>query len=208
MLGKIQRNFQYRLFDYLMYAFLSFVRKTSKEIHILGIKNPTNISDLKKFDLRSGQPCIIITRDSKIISFYIINNLGSLNQIYGDKDYLFDALYLYDLSLVNLKKYNYLQNLLINTFLELSVAESKYNKDILEDLEERIFHNFLHLKIELPELKNNVIREFNKLEIEIGIKNRLLRALRKIKVSNRKLLRKKIDLDLSGYLLKINTFIS
>ena len=82
------------------------------------------------------------------------------------------------------------------------------NKDILEDLEERIFHNFLHLKIELPELKNNVIREFNKLEIEIGIKNRLLRALKKIKVSNRKLLRKKIDLDLSGYLLKINTFIS
>jgi hypothetical protein len=191
-----------------MYAFLSFVRKTSKEIHILGIKNPINISDLKQFNLRSGQPCIIVTKENKIVSFYIINHLGSLNQIYGQKDYLFDLNCLYDLTLINLKKYNYLQSLLINTFLELSVAESKYNKQILEDLEERIFHNFLHLKIELPELKNNVIKEFNKLEIEIGIKNRLLRALKKNKVSSRKLLRKKIDLDLSGYLLKINTFIS
>lgn len=191
-----------------MHAFLSFVRKTSKEIHILGIKNPTNISDLKQFGLKSGQPCIIVTKENKIVSFYIINNLGLLNQIYGQKDYLFDVSCLYDLSLINLKKYNYLQSLLINTFLELSVAESKYNKQILEDLEERIFHNFLHLKIELPELKNNVIKEFNKLEIEIGIKNRLLWALKKNRVSNRKLLRKKIDLDLSGYLLKINAFIS
>jgi hypothetical protein len=191
-----------------MYAFLSFVRKTSKEIHILGIKNPTNISDLKKFNLRSGQPCIIVIEENKIISFYIIRHFGAIEQIYGQNDYLFDVLFLYDLSIVNLKKYNYLQILLINTFLELSVAESKYNKEILEDLEERIFHNFLHLKIELPELKNNVIKEFNKLEIEIGIKNRLLWALKKNKVSNRKLLRKKIDLDLSGYLLKINTFIS
>lgn len=191
-----------------MYAFLSFVRKTSNEIHILGIKNPTNISDLKKFNLRSGQPCIIIIEENKVISFYIIRHFGTIEQIYGIKDYLFDVKFLYDLSLINLKKYNYLKNLLINTFLELSVAESKYNKEILEDLEERIFHNFLHLKIELPEMKNNVIKEFNKLEIEIGIKNRLLLALRKNKVSNRKLLRKKIDLDLSGYLLKINTFIS
>ena len=70
-------------------------------------------------------------------------------QIYGKNDSLFDLNKIYDLSLVNLKKYNYIKTLLINSFSSLSIEESKYKLKDLEDLEDRIFCNILHLKIDL-----------------------------------------------------------
>lgn len=190
-----------------MYAFLSFIRKNEKDINILGINKATSIPQLE-FELRSGQPCIVVINKNVLSSFYLIDNMGNLHQIYGLKDDLFDLDKLFDLSVKNLKKYNYITQILTNSFSELSIAESKYNKKELEELEERIFHNFLHIDMELQTIKLNIVKEINKLSIDKDIKNRLIINVKNTKIINRKLLRKKIDIDLSGYLIKINTFIS
>ena len=190
-----------------MYAFLSFIRKNEKEINILGINKITSIPKLDH-ELRSGQPCIVVIKQNVLSSFYIIDNIGNLHQIYGISDDLFLIDKLYDLSVKNLKKYNYITQILTHSFLELSMAESKYNKKELEDLEEKIFHNFLHIDMDLHSIKTNIIKEINKLSLDAELKNRLIISLKNSKIINRKLLRKKIDIDLSGYLIKINTFIS
>ena len=46
-----------------------------------------------------------------------------------------------------------------------------------------------------------------KSDLRIDLKNRLLANLKLVKNPNKKILNKKIDIDLSGYSIKINTFI-
>ena len=100
-----------------MHAFLTFIRKNNQDIHMLGIKNPENIIELSKFNLKSGQPIIAVVIDKELLSLYILDSLGNIMQIYGKNDSLFDLNKIYDLSLVNLKKYNYIKTLLINVSL-------------------------------------------------------------------------------------------
>jgi hypothetical protein len=190
-----------------MHAFLTFIRKNNQDIHMLGIKNPENIIELSKFNLKSGQPIIAVVIDKVLLSLYILDSLGNIMQIYGKNDSLFELNKIYDLSLVNLKKYNYIKTLLINSFSCLSIEESKYKLKDLEDLEDRIFCNILHLKIDLYKCKRLVIREINKSNIDNDLKIRLIYNIRKNKISNRKILRKKIDIDLQGYSINIDTLI-
>jgi adenine-specific DNA-methyltransferase len=53
-------------------------------------------------------------------------------------NHLFELDKLYDLSFKNIKKYNFIRNILIEAFLCLSIEESKYNKLLLEDLENQM----------------------------------------------------------------------
>ena len=73
-----------------MNAFLTFSRHKNEEIHLLGIKNPENVSVLSSFKLRSGQPVLCVIEKLNIIAFYLVDDEGELYQVYGDKDYLFD----------------------------------------------------------------------------------------------------------------------
>ena len=50
-----------------MIAYLTFLRKNKDYLHLLGIKNPTNIISLQNLNLTSGQPVIVIIKDD---SFY------------------------------------------------------------------------------------------------------------------------------------------
>ena len=174
---------------------------------MLGIKNPENIIELSKFNLKSGQPIIAVVIDKELLSLYILDSLGNIMQIYGKNDSLFDLNKIYDLSLVNLKKYNYIKTLLINSFSSLSIEESKYKLKDLEDLEDRIFCNILHLKIDLYKCKQLVIREINKSNLDNDLRIRLIYNIKKNKISNRKILRKKIDIDLQGYSINIDSLI-
>ena len=190
-----------------MKAYLTFARKKENDIHMLGIENPSNICDILFANLKSGQPILSIILNNKIVSFYIIDVEGNLHQRVGDIDHLFELNELSDLTLKNLRKYNLIKYFVSHVFQCLSIQEAKYNSEIFELLEEKIFYNLLHIQIELFKIKPAIIKEIKKSELSNEIKNRLLLSFNKTKNPNNKILNKKIDVDLSGYSIHINTLI-
>ena len=190
-----------------MKAYLTFVRKREDDVHMLGIENPINICDVLFIELRSGQPVITIIKNNRIIAFYILDIEGNLYQLIGDIDYLFDLSELTDLSLINLQKYNLIKYFVSHVFQCLSIQEAKYYSETFELLEEKIFYNLLHIEIDLYRIKILIAKEILKSEISDELKIRLLASLKQTKNPNKKILKKKIDVDLSGYSIKINTFI-
>lgn len=190
-----------------MNAYLTYVRKNENYIHLLGLKNSANIFNLTSLNLISGQPIIVVIKNNIILSLYSINDSGDLLQIFGTIDHLFELDKLYDLSAKNIKKYNFIRNILIEAFLCLSIEESKYNKNMLEDLENKIFYNFLHINSDLFEIKKFIIKEIKKSELDCNLKIRLLDRIQYHKNNKRRILKKKIDVDLSGYGININTLI-
>jgi hypothetical protein len=190
-----------------MNAFLTFSRHKNEEIHLLGIKNPENVSVLSSFKLRSGQPVLCVIEKLNIIAFYLVDDEGELYQVYGDKDYLFDINEIDDFCLINLSKYNYIRNLLMNMFDCISISEAIEYANIFEDLEDLIFYNYLHTQINNISLKNAIKKEIKKSILKFEIKSRLLSHLDTMKNPQNKILKKKIDIDLSGYSIYINTLI-
>lgn len=190
-----------------MKAYLTFVRRKEDDVHMLGISNPSNISKIMFIGLRSGQPVISIIQNNKIIAFYIIDADGNLFQLIGDIDYLFNLNELHDLSIINLQKYNTIKYFVSNLFECLSIQEAKHNSITFESIEEKIFYNLLHIEIDLYKIKSLIAKEIMKSDLRIDLKNRLLANLKLVKNPNKKILNKKIDIDLSGYSVKINTFI-
>ena len=55
-----------------MKAYLTFVRKNDKDIHLIGIKNPSNLQILNDLDLVSAQPIVCILKND-LINNIIIN---------------------------------------------------------------------------------------------------------------------------------------
>jgi hypothetical protein len=190
-----------------MKAYLTFVRRKENDVHMLGVENPSNICDILFIDLRSGQPILPIILKDKIIAFYIIDIEGNLYQLVGEIDYLFSLNQLTDLSLKNLQKYNLIKYFVSQIFQCLSIQEAKHNSEIFETLEEKIFYNFLHIEIELYKIKPAIVKEIKKSELSNELKYRLLSSLNKTKNPNNKILKKKIDVDLSGYSINVNTLI-
>ena len=190
-----------------MKAYLTFARRKEDDVHMLGIENPSNICDILFVGLRSGQPILPVISHNKIVAFYILDVEGNLYQIIGDIDYLFELNQLTDLSLKNLQKYNLIKYYVSHVFQCLSIQEAKHNSEIFELLEEKIFYNLLHIEIELYKIKSAIIKEIKKSELTFALKDRLLFCLNQIKNPNKKTLNKKIDVDLSGYSININTLI-
>ena len=190
-----------------MKAYLTFARRKEDDVHMLGIDNPTNICDILFANLRSWQPIIPVLLNNKIIALYIIDVEGNLYQIIGDIDLLFELDELNDLSLKNLQKYNLIKYFVSQVFQCLSIQEAKHNSEKFELLEEKIFYNLLHIEIEIFKIKQFIAKEIKKSELSIELKNRLLISLNLTKNPNNKILKKKIDVDLSGYSIDINTFV-
>jgi hypothetical protein len=157
--------------------------------------------------LRSGQPVLCVIERLNIIAFYLVDNDGELYQVYGNKDYLFDINEIDDFCLKNLSKYNYIRNLLMNMFDCISISEAIEYVNIFEDLEDLIFYNYLHTEINYISLKNAIKKEIKKSMLKFEIKSRLLSKLDTMKNPQNKILKKKIDIDLSGYSININTFV-
>jgi hypothetical protein len=190
-----------------MKAYLTFARRKEDDVHMLGIENPTNICDILFVGLRSGQPIVPVLLNNKIIAFYILDIEGNLYQIVGDHDYLFELDQLTDLSLKNLQKYNLIKYFVSHVFECLSIQEARHNSDIFELLEEKIFYNLLHIEIDLFKIRPAIVKEIKKSELPCVLKNRLLICLKQVKNPIKKILNKKIDIDLSGYSIYINALI-
>ena len=190
-----------------MKAYLTFVRKKENDVHMLGIDNPVNICDVSFIELKSGQPIISIIKNNRIVAFYILDVEGNLYQLVGDIDYLFDLSDLTDLSLINLQKYNLIKYFVSNIFQCLSIQETKYYSEVFELLEEKIFYNLLHIEVSLYRIKILIAKEIVKSELSDELKIRLLASLKQTKNPNKKILKKKIDVDLSGYSIKINALV-
>jgi hypothetical protein len=190
-----------------MKAYITFARRREDVVHMLGIENPTIICDILFVGLRSGQPIIPVLSNNKIVAFYILDIEGNLYQIVGDSDLLFQLDQLTDLSLKNLQKYNLIKYFVSHVFECLSIQEAKHNSDTFELLEEKIFYNLLHIEIELYKIRTAIVKEIKKSELSNDLKNRLLSSLNKTKNPNKKILNKKIDVDLSGYSINIDTLI-
>ena len=190
-----------------MKAFLTFIRKQEQDIHMLGIKNPNNINSLQEINLISGQPIVSILENDAIVALYLIKINGEIFQIRGNIDYLFDLKDMTDISTINVKKYNAIRYYLISTFYNLSIKEFGLYEAQLDRLENTIFYNYLHADFEISQLKTILIREINRSDLSYYIKKRFITQLRNIKAPSKKILRKKIDIDLSGYSIYINTFI-
>ncbi len=190
-----------------MKAFLTFVRQNKQDIHMLGIKNPNNIQTLEETNLISGQPIISIIENEIIVALYLIKVNGELFQIKGNIDFLFDLKEMSDISTLNVKKYNAIRYYLINTFYNLSMKEFSIYEKQLDKLENEIFYSYLHTDFEISQLKTILIREINRSDLSYYMKKRLVSQLRNVKMPSKKILRKKIDIDLSGYTIYINTFV-
>lgn len=190
-----------------MKAYLTFVRIKEDDVHMLGIDNPENIQDVLFIDLKSGQPIISVIQNKKLIAFYILDIEGNLYQLIGDIDYLFELNELTDLTLINLNKYNLIKYFVSHLFQCLSIQEAKIYSQTFESLEEKIFYNLLHIEVNLYRIKILIAKEIIKSELSDELKVRLLASLKQIKNPNKKILKKKVDVDLSGYGIKINSFI-
>ena len=190
-----------------MKAYLTFVRKKENDVHMLGIENPVNICDVLFIQLKSGQPIIPVIQNNRIIGFYILDVEGNLYQLLGDIDYLFDLNEMTDLSLINLQKYNLIKYFVSHVFECLSIQEAKHYSEAFELLEEKIFYNLLHIEISLYKIKLSIAKEVVKSELSDELKVRLLASLKQTKNPNKKILKKKIDVDLSGYGIKINSLV-
>lgn len=190
-----------------MKAFLTFIRKHDQDTHMIGIKNPNNIISLSEINLISGQPIVSILENDVIVALYLIKINGEIFQVKGNMDYLFGLKEMTDISTINVKKYNAIRYYLINTFYNLSMKEFELYESQLDKLENAIFYSYLHADFEISQLKTILIREINRSDLSYYIKKRLIAQLRHIKSPSKKILRKKIDIDLSGYSIYINTFI-
>ena len=188
-------------------AYLTFIRRKNDDFSFLAIENPNNLIELKKSFLRSGQPAIVIKDNNKLLALYAIGNNGELFQIYGTEDYLFLMKNIYDASMINIKKYNFIRYMLTEAFDELSIQESKQYKTIFENYEDLIFYTTLHAELDISNIKNIIIKELRKIDISYSLKIRLIKKLKLVKQVSENYLRKKIDIDLTGYGIYINAFI-
>ena len=191
-----------------MIAYLTFIRKHEQDYHMIGIKNPININVLSEYNLISGQPVICILQANRIISLYLISRTGNIFQVYGDEDSLFTLDNITDISFINIKKYNGLGYYLQTIFNTLSIREFEYFKTKLEKFENDLFYQHLHTELEISKIKSILIKEIGKLDIEITLKRRFILALRNSRIPSKKILRRKVDMDLSAYSVYINTFVS
>ena len=66
----------------------------------------------------------------------------------------------------------------------------------------------MHTELGFSAIKNIAIKELNKIEIKNEIKIRLLDKIKSIKSMPERFLKKKIDVDLTGYGIYINSFVS
>ena len=185
-------------------AFLTFIRRKNDDYSFLAIENPSNLIELKEFCLSSGQPVILVQENKNLIALYAIGNDAQLFQIYGEQDFLFFMKSIEDISLLNIKKYNFIRHILLNAFDELSIQESKQYKYIFDIFEENIFYTTLHTELENHNIKNVIIREIKKLNLPSSIINRMLSKIKISKQISESYLRKKIDVDLTGYGIYIN----
>ena len=185
-------------------AFLTFIRRKNYDYSFLAIENPSNLIELKEFCLSSGQPVILVQENKNLIALYAIGNDAQLFQIYGEQDFLFFMKSIEDISLLNIKKYNFIRHILLNAFDELSIQESKQYKYIFDIFEENIFYTTLHTELENHNIKNVIIREIKKLNLPSSIINRMVSKIKISKQISESYLRKKIDVDLTGYGIYIN----
>lgn len=185
-------------------AFLTFIRRKNDDYSFLAIENPSNLIELKEFRLSSGQPVILVQENKNLIALYAIGNDAQLFQIYGEQDFLFLMKSIDDISLLNIKKYNFIRHILLNAFDELSIQESKQYKYIFDIFEENIFYTTLHTELKNHNIKNVIIREIKKLNLPSSIINRMVSKIKISKQISESYLRKKIDVDLTGYGIYIN----
>jgi hypothetical protein len=190
-----------------MIAYLTFVRKNDKDIHLIGLKNPSNIQILNDLDLVSAQPIVCILENDLITSFYLLNVNGDMLQVKGARDYLFDLNEIYDLTFLNIKKYNIIKYYLLSIFHQLSIEESKIFADDFHILENKIFYDLLHTEQENQQIKSHIIKLINKSSLNDQIKKRLAFYLRRTKIASRNILRKKIDINLLDYSINIYSLI-
>jgi len=188
-----------------MNAYLTFTRILNNEIHFIGLENPINANEIKNQQLLSGQPVLCVIENKKLLSLYLVRNDGFINQIFGEIDNLFQLNTIKDISLINLLKYNSFKFYLANIFQILSFDEMNNFYQLMTELENKIFYNFLHT--EIIDFKKLIIREINKSNWTQEYKKRFIEKLNKTRIISKKLLNKKIDLDLSGYRIYINTRI-
>lgn len=184
-----------------MKAYLTFLRKNELEHHAIGVDIKINVPDLY---LRiSGQPLLIISKDNSLLALYLISEDGDLNQVYGIEDYLFNVEFIHDLSSINIKKFNTIKYFLLSMYSSLSLNEfSFYQKELLS-FENIIFYNLLHVELDVNKIKSMIMKIINKSDIEQSIQQRFLEKLKRNNFINRKILRKKLDINLSGYNCKI-----
>lgn len=186
-----------------MKAYLTFLRKNELEHHAIGVDIKIDVPDLY---LRiSGQPLLIISKDNSLLALYLISEDGDLNQVYGIEDYLFNVEFIHDLSSINIKKFNTIKYFLLSMYSSLSLSEfSFYQKELLS-FENIIFYNLLHVELDVNKIKSMIMKIINKSDIEQSIQQRFLEKLKRNNFINRKILRKKLDINLSGYNCKIKT---
>lgn len=188
-------------------AYLTFIRKKDNEIKFLAVDSPENLNQLCAKNVRSGLPIIVVLEKNNLDALYIIGTDGDLFQVFGEQDSLFFMKKLNDISIINIKKYNLIKFILLETFDELTIQESKIHKELFENFEEKIFYITLHTELGFTGIKNIAIKELNKIEIKNDIKIRLLNKIKSIKSMPERFLKKKIDVDLTGYGIYINSFV-
>lgn len=187
-----------------MIAILTFIRKTSESLHFIGIKDPLNIKELDIKSFISGQPICIVIDDQKISSLYLLNEDGQLFQTYGINDNLFDLNELLDITLINIEKYNLIKNYLTNIFSKFSLVDLHKHQKSFTEIENQVFSNLLHAEIDLPRIKPQMIKISKKI-LDENIAKKFETNIISIKPMSKKMIRKKIDIDLSNYNIKIKT---
>jgi hypothetical protein len=187
---------------------LVFIRKSNSNIpdfSLLGLNNISNIEILKSHKFVSAQPILVAMLKDKIVGIYLVSSCGKINQVYGTVDYLNETDEIFDLTGKNLKTYNTIHHLLLNSYKSLSPEEIITFKSELKNLEEKIFSNCLSNDIPFEVLKRHISRDIRKTNLTAILKSKMLSNLTKTSMPMKNIWNKKIDLDLEDYEIKIRT---
>jgi hypothetical protein len=187
---------------------LVFIRKSNSNIpdfSLLGLNNISNIEILKSHKFVSAQPILVAMLKDKIVGIYLVSSCGKINQVYGTVDYLNETDEIFDLTGKNLKTYNTIHHLLLNSYKSLSPEEIITFKSELKNLEEKIFSNYLSNDIPFEVLKRHISRDIRKTNLTAILKSKMLSNLTKTSMPMKNIWNKKIDLDLEDYEIKIRT---
>ena len=187
---------------------LVFIRKSNSNIpdfSLLGLNNISNIEILKSHKFVSAQPILVAMLKDKIVGIYLVSSCGKINQVYGTVDYLNETDEIFDLTDKNLKTYNTIHHLLLNSYKSLSPEEIITFKSELKNLEEKIFSNCLSNDIPFEVLKRHISRDIRKTNLTAILKSKMLSNLTKTSMPMKNIWNKKIDLDLEDYEIKIRT---
>lgn len=181
------------------FMFITSIINENKKIYIeLNKKFRFAISDTGA-KLRCGRTCIAyLNTKHELKNLYLLDSDNKPYQVMGDFDVLLDGAVIYDETKELIKNNAYAVQFCIQAFNALNKNQIELNKNILLDIENKLFDYILNSQIGFKALKKNASDILKDIYIDENIKNIIINSIN-ISPMPRAALDKKLEIDIDEY---------